>query len=50
MNAFRLLKGFIDNLPPAVKAELANICKQMYLQCRQIAVARAIELLTKTKH
>jgi hypothetical protein len=47
MNVFKLLKGFVDNLPPAVKAEIANICKQTYLQCKQIAVVRVIELLTK---
>ena len=49
MNVFKLLKGFVDNLPPAVKAEIGNICMQMYLQCRQIVIVRVIELLTKAK-
>ena len=49
MNVFKLLKGFVDNLPPAVKAEIANTCKQVYLQCKLIAIARVVELLTKRR-
>ena len=49
MNVFKLLKGFVDNLPPAVKAEMVDIGKQVYTQVKVVGIAWAISWLTTRK-
>lgn len=49
MNVFKLLKGFVDNLPPAVRAELLDIGKQVYAQVKVVGIAWAVSWLFTRK-
>ena len=49
MNVFKLAKGLVDNIPPAIRAEILDIGKQVYVQVKIVGVAWAVSWLTTRK-
>lgn len=45
MNIFKVVKSFFDNLPPAIQAELKDICILVYTECKNAGIARLVKLL-----